>query len=40
MAWMNQKRKAALAAGLKRVLPKGWKYSLAVRDHSTPAGSG
>jgi hypothetical protein len=35
MAWMNQERKAALAAGLKRVLPKGWKYSLAVRHHST-----
>lgn len=35
MAWMNQERKAALAAGLKKVLPKGWKYSLAVRHHST-----
>jgi hypothetical protein len=28
MAWMNQERKAALAAGLKIVLPKGWTYSL------------
>ncbi len=35
MAWMNQERKAALAPGLKRVLPKGWKYPLAVRHHST-----
>jgi hypothetical protein len=35
MAWMNQERKAALAAGLKKVLPKGWNYSLAVRHHST-----
>lgn len=35
MAWMNQERKAALAAGLKKVMPKGWKYSLAVRHHST-----
>jgi hypothetical protein len=35
MAWMNQERKAALAEGLKKVMPKGWKYSLAVRHHST-----
>ena len=35
MAWMNQERKAGLAAGLKKVMPKGWKYSLAVRHHST-----
>jgi hypothetical protein len=30
MAWMNQERKATLATGLKKVMPKGWKYSLAV----------
>lgn len=35
MAWMNHERKAALAAGLKKVMPKGSKYSLAVRHHST-----
>ena len=35
MAWMNQERKTALAAGLKKIMPKGWKYSLAVRHHST-----
>lgn len=35
MAYMNQERKAAIAAELKRVIPKGWKYSIAVRNHST-----
>ena len=35
MAWINQERKATLATGLKKVMPKGWKYSLAVRHHST-----
>jgi len=35
MAYMNQERKAALAAELKKVMPQGWKYSLAVRNHST-----
>jgi hypothetical protein len=36
MAWMNQERKAALAARLKRVLPEGWKYSLAVPRERRP----
>ena len=35
MAYMNQERKAKLAANLKKVVPAGWKYSLAVRNHST-----
>jgi hypothetical protein len=35
MAYMNQERKAKLAANLKKVMPKGWKYSLAVRNSST-----
>jgi hypothetical protein len=35
MAHMNQEKKARIAAALKLVIPKGWKYSLAVRNHST-----
>lgn len=35
MAYVNQERKAQLAASLKKVIPAGWKYSLAVRNHST-----
>lgn len=35
MAHMNQEKKARIAAALKLVMPKGWKYSLAVRNHST-----
>jgi hypothetical protein len=35
MAYMDQKRKAEIAAALKKVVPKDWKYSLAVRHHST-----
>lgn len=35
MAYMNQEKKAAIAANLKKVVPAGWKYSLAVRNHST-----
>jgi hypothetical protein len=35
MAYMNQERKSLLAAELKKVVPHGWKYSLAVRHHST-----
>jgi hypothetical protein len=35
MAYMSQERKATIAADLKKVFPKGWKYSLAVRNHST-----
>lgn len=35
MAYMNQEKKAKIAAALKRVIPAGWKYSLAVRHGST-----
>lgn len=35
MAYVNQERKAKLAAKVKEVIPAGWKYSLAVRNHST-----
>lgn len=35
MAYMDQKQKAVIAAELKRVMPKGWKYSLSVENHST-----
>lgn len=35
MAYMNQEKKAKIAAKLKEVVPKGWKYSLRVRNHST-----
>lgn len=35
MAYMNQTKKAKIAAALKLVVPKDWKYSLAVRNHST-----
>jgi hypothetical protein len=35
MAYMPQETKAKIAAELKKVIPKTWKYSLAVRDHST-----
>jgi hypothetical protein len=35
MAYMSQETKAKIAAELKKVIPKAWKYSLAVRDHST-----
>jgi hypothetical protein len=35
MAYMNQEKKAAIAAELKKVVPAGWKYSLSVRHHST-----
>lgn len=35
MAYMNQEKKAKIAANLKKVVPDGWKYSLAVRNHST-----
>lgn len=37
MAYMSQETKKAIAAELKKVMPKDWKYSLAVRDHSTIA---
>lgn len=39
MAYMDQKRKATIAAKLKEVVPAGWKYGLAVRNHSTIAMS-
>ncbi len=35
MAYVNQDKKAKIAAALKPVIPAGWKYSLAVRHHST-----
>lgn len=35
MAYMNQDKKAKIADALKRVMPKGWKYSLSVRHHRT-----
>lgn len=35
MAYMNQERKTLIAAALKPVVPAGWKYSLAVRNHMT-----
>lgn len=35
MAYMNQERKSIIAAALKKVVPTGWKYTLAVRHHST-----
>jgi hypothetical protein len=35
MAYMSQEKKAKIAANLKSVVPSNWKYSLAVRHHST-----
>ena len=35
MAYMNQERKAMIAAELKKVIPREWKWSLAVHHHST-----
>lgn len=35
MAYVNQEKKAKIAEALKLVMPKGWKYTLAVRHHST-----
>lgn len=35
MAYMSQEKKKTIAENLKKVMPKGWKYSLAVRHHST-----
>lgn len=35
MAYMDQTRKARIAAELKNVMPQGWKYSLGVQNHST-----
>lgn len=35
MAYMNQEKKAKIAAALKLVVPKSWKYSLSVHNHTT-----
>ena len=35
MAYMNQEKKATIAAELKKVIPATWKWSLSVRHHST-----
>lgn len=35
MAYVNKEKKAAIAAALKLVVPNGYKYSLAVQNHST-----
>jgi hypothetical protein len=35
MAYMNQEKKRAINEELKKVVPKGWKYSLSVRNHSS-----
>ncbi len=35
MAYMDQGKKAAIRAELVKVVPKGWKWSLGVRNHST-----
>jgi|SRR5437660_2545464 len=35
MAYMSQEKKAKIAAELKKVMPKDWKYSLAVQHHSS-----
>ena len=35
MAYINQADKALIAIELKKIVPKGWKYSLSIRHHST-----
>lgn len=35
MAYMNQEKKAVIAAEVKKVIPSSWKWSLAVHHHST-----
>src|ERR1041384_7152282 len=35
MAYMDQTKKAKIAAELKKVMPKDWKYTLRVQHHST-----
>ena len=35
MAYMNQENKKKIAAALKLVVPKDWKYSLGVDNHSS-----
>jgi hypothetical protein len=34
MAYISQEQKAKIAAILKPIIPKGWKYSLSVHHHS------
>ena len=34
MAFMSKEHKARIAAELKTIMPKNWKYSLAVRHHA------
>lgn len=35
MAYMSQEKKQSIHAALKKVMPKDWKWSLSVRNHST-----
>ena len=35
MAYMSQERKKDIAANLKKIMPKGWKYSVGVNHNST-----
>jgi len=35
MAYMNQEKKKAIVARVRKVLPKGWKCSFRVRNYST-----
>ncbi len=35
MAYMSQEKKKEIAVELKKVMPRGWKYSLGVRHYST-----
>jgi hypothetical protein len=35
MAYFDQEKKRVVADNLKKVIPKGWKYTLSVRNHST-----
>lgn len=35
MAYIDQERKAIIASELKKVIPAGWKWSLAIRSHMT-----
>lgn len=35
MAYMNQEKKAVIRDALKQVIPKSWKWSLSVNNHST-----
>lgn len=35
MAYISQEQKAKIAALLKPIMPKGWKYSLSIHNHSS-----